>query len=133
MTDFTDFKKVSRDFINKLVKKYDKGEEYTAAELINCFCCTKEGIYITCFNESGDCYIEEFRNFNTVVDYFTTDKDIATLYDQDNKVYNDPDDPNGYCSVISLKELKKALKIYDTKKKKTPNFFTKLFKKRTVR
>ena len=82
-----DFKLATPDFISYLVEKFDKGEQYTEDELINCYC-YQNGKYITCFNVSGDCFIEKFKNFNTVVDYFTTDKDLDILYQEDQAAEN---------------------------------------------
>ena len=126
LNDMYNVKEVAPDFISKLVNKYDTGEKYTEDELINCYC-IENGKYITCFNISGDCYIEEFKRLNTVFDYFTSEKDLETLYIED-----DVDNiTNCYCTTISVAEINKVLTEKEKENKKT-GFLGKLFKKRAV-
>ena len=72
--EFLKNNRVGVKFIEKLANLYDKFSERGAVrldqwrdeELINCYAVTKrkgQTIIITCFNEFGDCYIDEFNSY----------------------------------------------------------------------
>lgn len=70
--------KKEESFIEYLTEKYP--EKYSKDELVNCYCETKDRkgrtLYIACFNENGDCYVEEFRNLPAVYLYLYTTLDL---------------------------------------------------------
>lgn len=78
---------VEREYINKLVDKFND-RDYEEDELDN-FCSINfnaDGTvknYTACYNIDGDCYVEVFDHFESVVLYLETDCGIACIREFD--------------------------------------------------
>lgn len=54
---------VNVSMIEYLVDKYDKGQQYTTSEKIDCYAYDKAtNTFIACVNSNGDCFIYEYNN-----------------------------------------------------------------------
>lgn len=54
--------KKSKEFIDLLLSKYEYAEEYSYEEKGNFYFFDCEtGVTVACFNESGDCFMEDFK------------------------------------------------------------------------
>lgn len=76
-------KLVNKEFIMDLVKKYSEGIPYTQEELGNFYCRNEDGTYTTCCNDNGDCFVEDFKLYSSVLLYFNSGLDLQEIYDNE--------------------------------------------------
>lgn len=71
--------------ILELIVKHDNNEAYNPDEFINCFAYDPNvRRWIACCNDSGYCFIEEFKTLVGVNLYFNTDMSLDEIYDNEN-------------------------------------------------
>ena len=62
---------VSAAMIEYLADKYNKGQQYTKGEMINCYAYdSKTKKYISCINSNGNCFIEEYNSIRELQEDF---------------------------------------------------------------
>jgi hypothetical protein len=66
-----------------LVKKYSEGIPYTQDELDNFYCEESDGSYVVCCNDNGDCFVEDFKLYSSVLLYFNSGLDLQEIYDNE--------------------------------------------------
>lgn len=54
-------------FIREIVDKYINEKEFTEEELIECYCYEGDR-FVACFNEGGNCFIEEYNTIQELLD-----------------------------------------------------------------
>lgn len=76
------------EFLLNLARKYDLKIKYTENELKNFYCIEEDGIYTACFNEGGQCYMENFKTYTGVLLYLNTDLDLDLIFYIDEQLQN---------------------------------------------
>ena len=72
--------KVSLKYLDKLIEKYNNGKNFKKEELNNFFSYDlHHKKWIACFNEDGNCFVEEFNHLRSVIRYLATDMDLETI------------------------------------------------------
>lgn len=74
---------VDKDFVSKLVNKYSEGIPYTQEELGNFYYKETDGSYVVCCNDGGDCFMEDFKLYSSVLLYFNSGLDLQEIYDNE--------------------------------------------------
>ena len=79
-------KKVTKEYLSAIVEKFDidkRKEGYEDDELDNFYCEEEDGSFTACFNETGDCWVENFKTLEAVDLYLNSDLSLEEILERD--------------------------------------------------